>query len=230
MKIEDIRPSDLIVFKSQKLLVADKPAGIASQPNLNGDKSIQDLLEIYLKHRINIITRIDMPVYGLCLFAMGKGAAAVLTEILRAKKIRKEYLVLVENAPPKNEDMLIHYLSRNAKNRKALVNPVMAPGYKEAKLKYRVIHKFDNYTLLQVEPLSGRFHQIRAQLAAVGCCIKGDIKYGARRKNNDRSIHLLSYKISFKDPFNHEERSFVAKIPDTDGLWKDVAALPAFKE
>lgn len=223
MEIETLRPSDLVIFKSHRYVVAQKPAGIASQANREGTKSLQDLLQIYLKHNINIITRIDQPVSGLCLYASNAKSAARLSELMRDKKIHKTYLALVEKAPPKREDLLVHFISRNAKNRKALINPTTAAGYKEAKLQYKLLKQFENYALLEIETLTGRFHQIRAQLAAIGCPIKGDVKYGARRSNKDRSIHLLSYTLSFKDPFNGEDKKFIADIPDTDGLWKDAA-------
>jgi len=217
--------SDLIVFKSNKYVIAQKPPGISSQVNLSEDKTLQNFLEIYLKHKIHVINRIDRPVSGLVLYANNKEAAAALTDMVRERKISKYYLALVEKKPKKNSDVLSHFLGRNAKNRKAIVNNVASPRFKEAILKYELLHSFENYHLLKVQTVTGRFHQIRAQLGAIGCPIKGDVKYGARRSNKDRSIHLLAYHMAFKDPFNNKAVSLNADIPQSDGLWKDVAEI-----
>ncbi len=217
--------SNLIIYKSRKILVAHKPAGISSQVNRSSDKSLQQLLEIYLKHRIFIISRLDQPVEGLVLFAMDKSSAAVLSELTRENKIRKKYLALIEKPLPQKEGSLTHYLSRNAKNRKSLVSNVPAKGFKEANLDYTCLHQFDNYQLIELSLTTGRFHQIRAQLGHLGSPIKGDVKYGARRSNKDRSIHLLSHQLSFINPFSNEERTFESIIPEKDGLWKDVKNL-----
>lgn len=221
--------SDSILFKSRKYIIAQKPAGINSQINRDDDKSLQDLLEIYVKHKLFIIARLDRPVAGLVLFASDAKGAAVLSELMRAQKIAKTYLALVEKRPPKKEDHLVHYVSRNAKSRKSLITNAPVSGYKKAELKYELLHSFDNYHLVKVDTITGRFHQIRVQMAHIGCPIKGDVKYGARRSNSDRSIHLLSYKIAFKSPFSNEKVSYTAEIPESDGLWRDVKKLPMLK-
>lgn len=217
--------SDLIVFKSNKYVIAQKPPGISSQVNLSEDKTLQNFLEIYLKHKIHVINRIDRPVSGLVLYANNKIAAAALTDMVRNRKINKYYLALVENKPKKESATLSHFLGRNAKNRKAIINNVASSRFKEATLKYELLHSFENYHLLKVQTITGRFHQIRAQLGKIGCPIKGDVKYGARRSNKDRSIHLLAYHMAFKDPFNGKDVSIYADIPDSDGLWNDVANI-----
>lgn len=217
--------SNLILYKSRKIIVANKPAGISSQINRAEEKSLQELLEIYVKHKLFIISRLDQPVAGLVLFANDQKGAAGLSELVREGKIKKTYLALVENLPPKKEDEITHYVSRNAKHRKALINNTAVKGFKEAVLHYEVLHSFDNYHLVKVKTKTGRFHQIRVQMAHIGCPIKGDVKYGARRSNSDRSIHLLSYEMNFTNPFSNEEVSYQAEIPETDGLWKDVKAL-----
>lgn len=226
----DKKISDLIVFKTKNYVIAQKPPGISSQVNLSEEKTLQNFLEIYLKHRIHVINRIDRPVSGLVIYGNNKSAAAALTELLRNRKIQKYYLALVENKPKKDTDTLTHFLGRNAKNRKAIINTVATPRFKEATLKYELLHSFENYHLLKVQTITGRFHQIRAQLGKIGCPIKGDVKYGARRSNKDRSIHLLAYHLAFKDPFKGEPISLFAKIPDTDGLWKDVAGIMKAKQ
>jgi len=217
--------SKLIVYKSRKLIVAHKPAGISSQLNRAEEKSLQELLEIYVKHQLYIISRLDQPVSGLVLFASEQSAAARLSELVRNSEIKKTYLALVENLPPKKEDEIKHFVSRNAKHRKALINNTSVKGFKEAILHYEVLHSFDNYHLVKIQTKSGRFHQIRVQMAHIGCPIKGDVKYGARRSNPDRSIHLLSYEMNFTNPFSNEKVSYTAEIPESDGLWKDVKAL-----
>jgi len=221
----DQKLSDLIVLKNNRYVIAQKPPGISSQVNLSEEKTLQNFLEIYLKHKIHVINRIDRPVSGLVLFANNKEAAATLTAMVRNRKINKYYLALVEKKPEKNSGTLSHFLGRNAKNRKAIVNVVASPRFKEATLQYKLLHSFENYHLLKIQTITGRFHQIRAQLGKIGCPIKGDVKYGARRSNKDRSIHLLAYHMAFKDPFNGAEISLFAKIPETDGLWKDVSVI-----
>lgn len=217
--------SKLIIYKSRKLIIAHKPAGISSQINLGEEKSLQELLEIYVKRKLYIISRLDQPVAGLVLFASEQSAAGELSALVREGSIKKTYLALVEKLPPKSEDEITHYVSRNSKNRKALINNSPAKGYKEAILQYKLVHSFNNYHLLEIQTKTGRFHQIRVQMAHIGCPIKGDVKYGARRSNPDRSIHLLSYVMNFRNPFSNEDVSYKAEIPDTDGLWKDVKSL-----
>lgn len=221
--------SDAIIFKSRKYIVAHKPAGINSQVNRDDDKSLQDLLEIYVKHKLFIVSRLDRPVSGLVLFGSDSKAAAELSELMRTQKIEKTYLALVEKRPPQKEQLLTHYVSRNAKSRKSLINNTAVSGYKKAELKYELLHSFDNYHLVKVETITGRFHQIRVQLAHIGCPIKGDVKYGARRANSDRSIHLMSYQMGFRSPFSNEEVTYTADIPETDGLWKAVKELDILK-
>ncbi len=221
----DQKLSELIVFKNRKYVIAQKPPGISSQVNLSEEKSLQNYLEIYLKHKIHVINRIDRPVHGLVLYASSKEAAATLTNMVRERKINKYYLALVESKPPEETGILKHFLSRNAKNRKAIINDVASPRFKESILNYELLHSFENYHLLKIQTVTGRFHQIRAQLGKIGCPIKGDVKYGARRSNKDRSIHLLAYHLAFKDPFTGEQVSLNAEIPTSDGLWKDVAEV-----
>ncbi len=215
--------SSLIKFKSRKILIAQKPSGMSSQINRDSNKSLQDLLEIYLKRKINIISRLDRPVSGLVVFAMDKKSASVVSEWQRNKWIQKKYLALVEKRPTLVEGKLEHFLVRNAKNRKAIVQNVKVNNAKKAVLHYKVLKSFENYSLLAITPDTGRFHQIRAQLAYAGFPIKGDVKYGARRSNKDKSIHLHCHQIELKTKEGEKPEAVFADTPTSDGLWLDVS-------
>jgi len=215
--------SSLIKFKSRKILIAQKPSGLSSQINRDSNKSLQDLLEIYLKRKINVISRLDRPVSGLVVFAMDRKSASVVSEWQRNNWIKKKYLALVEKRPPAAEGRLEHFLLRNSKNRKAIVQNVKMSNSKKAVLNYKVLKNFENYSLLEIQPETGRFHQIRAQLAYFGFPIKGDVKYGARRSNKDKAIHLHCHEIEFKTTESEKPTVILAEIPDTDGLWQDVS-------
>ena len=214
--------SDYIIDFNNQYIVANKPAGMPSQADQTGDTSIFKLMEIYAKHKIHIVNRLDRTVSGIVIFTKKVETTSLITNQFKEEKAYKEYLALVEKKPKKDKDTIEHYLLKNAKARKAIVVEKEAKGAKKAVLSYELIHSFDNYFLLSVRLFNGRFHQIRAQLSAIGCPIKGDVKYGARRKNKDRSIHLHAYKIAFKHPVDHKDMLYTAPIPQSDGLWKDV--------
>jgi len=211
--------SDFIVEQNNQFIVANKPCGMPSVPDKSGDKNLKNLLEAYTKRDLHIITRIDRPVSGLCVFAKNTNAAKTLTEQIQASKISKSYLAIVEGALTTDSGTLNDFLMKHKSN-KSIVVEEGSKNAKKATLKYVVQKKLDNYTILEVEILTGRFHQIRSQLANLGHPIKGDVKYGARRKNKDRSIYLHAYDLSFYHPVTEEKVSFkLAPNPD-DSLWK----------
>jgi len=195
--------SDHILYKNKQLIAFNKPAGIPVQPDLTKDISLTDLAGFYAKVPVFACHRIDRPASGIVLFAKNKKAVADLNEQFKNQSVSKTYLAVVQAAPPEKQGTLIHHL-RTQRSNKSLVFTKPEKDTKEARLTYRLIAASDRYHLLEIELLTGRQHQIRAQLAAIGCHIKGDVKYGARRGNKDRSIHLHSWKMSFDHPITKE--------------------------
>lgn len=202
-----------IVAETETYVVVNKPTGMSSVDDKTGGKSLQFLLENKYKRPLHAITRIDKVVSGLCLFALSSEGAAELSKLQSKKEVTKEYLAIVEGEVKKKDDHLTHYLRKQGN--KAKVSEEESSNSKKANLSYSRKGKLDNYTILRVKLLTGRFHQIRAQLAAIGHPIKGDVKYGARRKNRDRSIHLHSWKLSIGN------KNYLAKTPE-DRLWEIV--------
>lgn len=215
--------SDFILDHNNQYIIAAKPGGMPSVPDQSGDANLKNMLEAYSKHDLHVITRTDRPVSGLSLFAKSQNAAKDLSEQLNENKISKSYLAIVENAPENEKGELVHFLMKGRNNKSIVVEE----NHKDAKkslLSYSIVSRLDNYTVLKVELKTGRFHQIRSQLAHMGWPIKGDVKYGARRKNKDRSIYLHAFELSFDHPVTKERKSYKVMPDMTDSLWK--ATLP----
>lgn len=216
--------SEQVISKNHQFCVVNKPAGVPVQPDKTGDISLLDLAEKYFKQKMFLIHRLDRPVSGIILFAKKDTSAALMSELFRDRNIDKTYLALVENKMPQEEGTLEHQLDPSPLRRnKSYAKSNPGGDSHIAVTKYKVLGQTDNYTLVQLNPLTGRHHQIRAQLAAVGCPIKGDVKYGARRGNKDRSIALHAWKITFMHPVNNEINTFEASLPEVP-LWN--ACLP----
>lgn len=221
---ETFKIGDLVLYKNNQLIAFNKPAGIPVQPDLTHDRALLNLAEIYTKGTVMLVHRLDRPVSGVLLFARNKTALQILSEDFRTGKVRKTYLAVVQNTPPETEGTLVHFLVKDARSKRAVV---AAPGDKDAQeaiLHYRVLGASDRYCFLEVTPQTGRFHQIRCQLAAIGCPVKGDVKYGARRKNQDRSIHLHAWKLEFSHPVDHSPVQITAPLPE-ETLWQAFAAI-----
>ena len=211
--------SDLILYRSNALWVCIKPAGMPLQPDQTGDPSLLGLMSAYGHRTFLPVHRIDRPVGGLVILARTKNAATELSRAFREGEIEKSYLAVVSEKPEPPEGKLEHQLHRDGSTRKSMVGDGAHKDDKPAVLHYRLLASSERYHLLEVRPEGGRFHQIRAQLAAAGWPIKGDVKYGARRGNRDRSIHLLAWKLSFKHPVSGEPLSFQAPLPAGDPVW-----------
>jgi len=218
LSTENTKISDWVLYKNNQLIAFNKPAGIPIQPDKTGDKSLVELGEIYAKSNVFIIHRIDRPASGIILFAKSKKGLARMNAQFQERTIKKTYLAVVKNAPEKEKDQLVHYLRKNEKANKTQVFEESVKGGKKAILNYQLIGKSDNYSLLEIDLETGRHHQIRAQLAKIGSPIKGDVKYGARRSNKDRSIHLHAWKLSFQHPVTAETVDLVADMPE-DAIW-----------
>jgi len=215
-----------IVDETEDFIVILKKSGIPVQVT---DKQIIDLetqLNQRYSEKVHVLNRIDQPVSGLVIFGKNKAFAAAFTEMLKAREVKKTYLALVGGHPQKGKVLLRHYIKK-LHNRAMTADEPIDENFKEAVLEYRLVQSFDNYHLLEIDLKTGRFHQIRAQLATMDMIIKGDLKYGSRRPNLDRSIGLLSYKLSFVHPFTGKLHQYKAPLPDNDVLWGlvDVSAL-----
>ena len=210
---------DLVLYKNNQLIAFNKPAGIAVQEDRTGDKALINLGEIYAKSTLFPLHRIDRPASGLVLFAKNKKAAGLLGEQFKAGTVKKTYLAVIKERPEKDKDRLIHFLRKDGRTNKSFVENSEHPNAKEAILEYNFLASTENYHLLEINLLSGRHHQIRAQLAAEGFPVKGDVKYGFRRKNKDRSIHLHAWKLSFDHPVSGIRETIIAPFPD-DPVWQ----------
>ena len=207
---------DYIVYEDQYFICINKKAGVLSQPGKNEDISVQKLLEVKLKHDVFILNRLDRPVSGLILFAKSKRSAARFSSALSKNTTRKTYSAIVEQMPEKPEGILEDQL--NKKLNKSYISSDPEKG-KTAVLTYKYICSSTNYHFLLIELKTGRFHQIRAQLANIGCTVKGDVKYGARRSNKDKSIDLHAYALEFLHPYNHEIMCLKADFPE-GSIWE----------
>lgn len=211
--------SDLLLHKDNQVLAFNKPATMPAQPDKTGDKSLLDLGEIYAKSSLFPINRIDRPASGIILFAKTNRAAQSLNKQFQERSVEKTYLAVVGKMPDEKEGTLVHHLQKNPRSKKA---QVVAEGTKNAKrseLHYRWLTSIERYHLLEVKPVTGRYHQIRAQLASIGSPLKGDVKYGFRRSNSDRSIHLHAWKLAFTHPVHGERIELTAPLPE-ESVWQ----------
>lgn len=215
-----------VLFEDNHLIVVNKRAGDITQGDKTKDKPLSDVVKEYIKDKYNkpgnvylgVVHRLDRPTSGIIIFARTSKALERLNKMLRDKTIKKTYWAVVKNSPKKKENTLINYLKKNPKNNKSSVHSKEITGSKKAILHYKVIEKLDNYSLLEVDLETGRHHQIRAQLSAIGSPIKGDLKYGFNRSNKDGSIHLHARKIAFTHPVRKEEIVIVAPTPN-EVIW-----------
>lgn len=210
-----------ILFNDVWFVIADKPNGMPTVPDPSGDESLKQLLEKEVKTQLFPVNRIDRPVSGLCLFAKYKEAAGDLSKMLAEGKVRKSYLAIVEGIVPSENGVLEDTIAVDKAKNKAFSDDEKPQG-KKAVSKYKVLGYSDRYTLLKVEPVTGRQHQIRFQLSNFGFPVKGDVKYMARRKNPDRGINLVSYKLDFDHPYLKETVQVKASLPE-DTLWNHFA-------
>lgn len=214
-----------VLYKNNQLIAVDKPAGIAVQPDKTGDTPLQQLVEAYCKHPLHAVHRIDRPVSGLVLFARSASAMTTMTEQMRQGTVEKEYLAVVQELPPEPEGHLVHYIRKNQAKNISVALTEATPGAERAELYYLLLGSSERYHLLKIRLITGRHHQIRAQLAAIGCHVKGDVKYGARRNNPDRSIHLHAWRLAFDHPVSGERVQLEAPLPAGDPVWQAFGEL-----
>lgn len=215
-----------ILYEDNHLIVLNKKPGEIVQGDKTGDIPLSESLKSYLKEKydkpgnvyLGVIHRIDRPVSGIVLFAKTSKALTRMNEILRDRKIRKIYRAVVSGTPPES-GTLVHYLKKNQEKNVSRAFDKEVPGSLRAELHFQRLSGSDHYHLLEVELKTGRHHQIRCQLSAAGYPIRGDVKYGAKRGNEDRSIDLHSYRTLFIHPVTGKELEIIAP-PPSQPLWK----------
>ena len=216
-----------VVYEDNHIIIVSKESGEIVQGDKTGDVPLseivkQDIKEKYAKPGavfLGVVHRLDRPVSGLVVFARTSKALERLNKMFAQGEVHKTYWAITQNMPAEPEGTLEHWLTRNELQNKSYAFDREKPGSKRAILKYKVIGQSERYNLLEVNLLTGRHHQIRCQLAAMGCPIKGDLKYGARRSNPDGSISLLSRRVEFVHPVSKQTIVVEAPLPD-DPLWK----------
>lgn len=215
-----------IIYEDNHIIAVYKRASDLAQGDKTGDISLDVEIKEYIARKykksgevfLGVVHRLDRPVSGVILFARTSKALERLNEMFRMKLVKKTYLAIVKERPPEDEATLTHFLKKNEKQNKSYVYDIEVKGSKEATLTYRLLGRSERYYLLEIELHSGRHHQIRAQLAKIGCPIKGDLKYGYPRSNEDGGISLFARRLEFIHPVRKENISITAHVPEGD-IW-----------
>lgn len=221
-----------VIYEDNHIIIVSKRSGEIVQGDKTGDRTLADDVKQYIKEKyakpgnvfLGVVHRLDRPVWGLVVFAKTSKALSRLNDMFRTGDVHKTYWAITQNCPAEPEATLTDWIRRNEKQNKSYAYDREVPNSKKAMLHYKVIGRSDNYTLVEVNLMTGRHHQIRCQLANIGCPIKGDLKYGARRSNPDGSISLLARRIEFVHPVSKEKIYAEAPLPD-DRLWREMRML-----
>jgi 23S rRNA pseudouridine1911/1915/1917 synthase len=222
-----------IVYEDNHIIAVNKRSGDLVQGDKTGDKPLSDMVKEYIKEKYNkpgdvylgVTHRIDRPTSGIVIFARTSKALTRLNKMFQDKEINKTYWAVVESEPPNMSDTLTHFLKRNTKQNKSYASiKNTGKDSKESVLSYTMKGKTNRYYLLEIDPKTGRHHQIRTQLSFIGCVIKGDLKYGAKRSNSDGSIHLHARGIEFLHPVKKESVVITAN-PPKDPVWDEFVKL-----
>ena len=229
MKVLSNKNNLQILHEDNHLIVINKRVGDIVQGDKTGDKPLSDVVKEYLKDKYNkpgevflgVVHRLDRPTTGIVVFARTSKALTRMNELFSNRETQKTYWAVVKNKPPQKADKLVHYLKRNEKNNTSKAHIKEVPDSKLASLDYNIIATLDNYFVLEIELHTGRHHQIRAQLSAINCPIKGDLKYGFDRSNVDGGIHLHARKLEFIHPVTKEICSIIAPLPN-DVIWNAI--------
>ena len=217
-----------VLYEDNHIIAVNKTSSEIVQGDKTGDIPLSETVKQWLKEKYNkpgevfigVTHRLDRPVSGIVLFAKTSKALERLNAMFRENQIRKTYWAIVKNPPPQPEGELVHYLVRNEKQNKSYASENEKPHSKKAILSYRLIARSDRYCLLEIDLQTGRHHQIRCQLAAIGCPVRGDLKYGYPRSNPDGSISLHARKVAFVHPVSKNEIELIAPVPENDKLWR----------
>ncbi len=215
------------LYEDNHIIIVSKQSGEIVQGDKTGDTPLSETVAAYLKEKyskpgnvfVGVTHRLDRPVSGTVVLAKTSKALARMNEMFRVGSVDKRYLAIVKNRPVNPQGELVNWLVRNEKQNRSYAYDHEVPGSKKAILRYRLIASSVNYHLIEVELMTGRHHQIRCQLAKMGCPIKGDLKYGAERSNPDGSISLHAYHVTFEHPVSHVMIDVKAPLPQ-DSLWQ----------
>ena len=229
MKILSDKNNLQILYEDNHLIVVNKRVGDIVQGDKTGDKPLSDVVKEYIKDKYNkpgevflgVVHRLDRPTSGIVVFARTSKALSRMNELFSNRETNKTYWAIVKNKPEKTEEKLIHHLKRNEKNNTSKAHLKEVPESKLASLDYKIIKQLNNYFALEIHLHTGRHHQIRAQLSAINCPIKGDLKYGFDRSNPDGGIHLHARKLVFYHPVSKENIEIVAPVPN-DVIWNAI--------
>ena len=229
MKIVSNKSNLQVIYEDNHLIVVNKRVGDIVQGDKTGDKPLSDVVKEYIKDKYNkpgevflgVVHRLDRPTTGIVVFARTSKALTRMNELFSNRETQKTYWCVVKNKPAKSHDKLVHYLKRNEKNNSSKAHLKEVPDSKLASLDYTIIKELNNYFALEINLHTGRHHQIRAQLSAIGCPIKGDLKYGFDRSNPDGGIHLHARKLVFIHPVSKENIVITAPTPE-DVIWNAI--------
>lgn len=223
-----------VVYEDNHIIIVNKAPGEIVQGDRTGDKPLSEIVADWLKEKyskpgnafVGVVHRLDRPVGGLVVLAKTSKALSRMNEMFRNGEVEKTYRAIVTGAPLDDSARLVHYITTRQDGNKSYASPTPVEGAKEAALTYRTLAKGDRYSLLEINLETGRKHQIRVQLSAIGCPVKGDLKYGARRSNPDGSISLQAYRIRFVHPVSGKQIDVTAPMP-SDKLWETLQPLEA---
>ena len=216
-----------VLYEDNHLIAVNKSSSEIVQGDKTGDEPLSETIKKYIKEKYNkpgdvylgVTHRLDRPVSGVVLFARTSKALTRLNEMFKTQQVRKTYWAIVKNKPANPEGRLEHYLVRNEKQNKSYAHDKIVPNAKKAALKYKLIGQSDTFFLLEIELETGRHHQIRCQLAKMGCPIKGDLKYGFPRSNPNGGISLHARSVEFIHPVSKERIKITAPVPEDEKLW-----------
>ncbi|HNQ69563.1 MAG TPA: RNA pseudouridine synthase [Bacteroidales bacterium] len=216
-----------ILFEDNHIIAVNKKSGQIVQGDKTGDVPLSEIVKQYIKVKYNkpgdvfigVPHRLDRPVSGVVLFARTSKSLTRLNEIFKSKDAKKTYYAICSEQPPKESDRLINYILRNTKQNKSYISDQQTENTKQAILDYKLVAKSEKYSLLEINLLTGRHHQIRCQLANIGCPIRGDLKYGYKRSNENGGINLHAAEIEFIHPVRKEKIVIKAPFPD-EKIWK----------
>ena len=222
----------LVLYEDNHLIAVKKEPGSIVQSDKTGDETLAEEVKAYIKRKykkpgdvfLGIVHRLDRPVGGVIVFARTSKALTRMNELFREKKISKTYWAIVEEKPPREDGQLVNWLKKNQEKNRSRAYDIEVKESKKAELTYRLMGRSKHYYYLEVHPKTGRHHQIRVQLAHLGCKIKGDVKYGAKRTNKDGSIHLFARSLSFIHPVK-KEKLIIRSNPPMDPLWNEMINL-----